>query len=110
RTSTTVIAGYVRPLLERYLSSLTAKLDAAGYREDLLVVQSNGGLVAAPMVPQFAANTILSGPAAGVTAAVSIAKTAGLKNVVSCDMGGTSLDICVISELIPAGTHQQHLD
>jgi N-methylhydantoinase A len=110
RTSTTVIAGYVRPLLERYLTSLTGKLGAAGYREDLLVVQSNGGLVAAPMVPQFAANTILSGPAAGVTAAVSIAKTAGLKNVVSCDMGGTSLDICVISDLIPAGTHQQHLD
>lgn len=110
RTSTTVIAGYVRPLLERYLSSLTDKLSASGYHEDLLVVQSNGGLVSAPMVPQFAANTILSGPAAGVTAAVSIAKTAGLQNVVSCDMGGTSLDICVINGLVPAGTHQQHLD
>ncbi len=110
RTSTTVIAGYVRPLLERYLSSLTGKLGADGYREDLLVVQSNGGLVSAQMVPQFAANTILSGPAAGVTAAVSIAKAAGLKNVVSCDMGGTSLDICVINDLVPAGTHQQHLD
>lgn len=110
RTSTSVVAGYVQPLLDRYLSSLTERLAKAGYRDDLLVVQSNGGLVAAPLVGRFAANTILSGPAAGVTAAVSIARGAGLQNVVSCDMGGTSFDLCVIKDLVPSGTNQQLLD
>lgn len=110
RTSTSVVAGYVRPLLERYLSSLTERLAHAGYKEDLLVVQSNGGLVAAPLVGRFAANTILSGPAAGVTAAVSLARAAGVNNVVSCDMGGTSFDVCVISDSVPATSNQQFLD
>lgn len=110
RTSTSVVAGYVQPLLDRYLGSLTQRLGEAGYKGDLLVVQSNGGLVAAPHVGRFAANTILSGPAAGVTAAVSIAKGAGLRDVVSCDMGGTSFDLCVIKDLVPAGTNQQMLD
>lgn len=110
RTSTSVVAGYVQPLLERYLSSLTERLSAAGYRDDLLVVQSNGGLVSAPLVGRFAANTILSGPAAGVTAAVSIARAAGVVDVVSCDMGGTSFDVCVISGGVPATSNQQFLD
>jgi len=110
RTSTSVVAGYVQPLLDRYLGSLTERLGAAGYAEDLLVVQSNGGLVSAPLVGRFAANTILSGPAAGVTAAVSIAAASGLRDVVSCDMGGTSFDLCVIKDLVPSGTNQQLLD
>lgn len=110
RTSTSVVAGYVQPLLDRYLGSLTERLAGAGYRDDLLVVQSNGGLVSAPLVGRFAANTILSGPAAGVTAAVSIARGAGLQDVVSCDMGGTSFDLCVIKDLVPSGTNQQLLD
>jgi N-methylhydantoinase A len=110
RTSTSVVAGYVQPLLDRYLGSLTDRLARSGYKDDLLVVQSNGGLVSAPLVGRFAANTILSGPAAGVTAAVSIARGAGLKDVVSCDMGGTSFDLCVIKDLVPSGTSQQLLD
>ena len=110
RTSTSVVAGYVQPLLDRYLGSLTERLGAAGYADDLLVVQSNGGLVSAPLVGRFAANTILSGPAAGVTAAVSIAAASGLRDVVSCDMGGTSFDLCVIKDLVPSGTNQQLLD
>lgn len=110
RTSTTVVAGYVRPLLDRYLSSLTERLAKEGYRDELLVVQSNGGLIAAPLVGRFAANTILSGPAAGVTAAASFARAAGLRDVVSCDMGGTSFDLCVIKDLTPAGTNQQSID
>lgn len=110
RTSTTVIAGYVQPLLDRYLRSLCDRLGKDGYRNELLVVQSNGGLVSAPLVGRFAANTILSGPAAGVTAAVSVARAAGLEDIVSCDMGGTSFDVCVIKDLTVSNTQQQLID
>lgn len=106
RTSTAAVSGYVQPLIGRYLASLGEKLSASGLARDLLVVQSNGGVMAAPLATRFAANTILSGPAAGVTAATAISREVGLADVVSCDMGGTSLDICVIRHGVPALTQQ----
>ena len=109
RTSTAVVSGYVQPLIGRYLASLGSKLVAGGLRRDLLVVQSNGGVMSAPLATRFAANTILSGPAAGVTAATSIARELGLADVVSCDMGGTSLDICVIRGGTPALTQTKSI-
>ncbi len=109
RTSTAVVSGYVQPLIGRYLGSLGEKLAAGGLSRDLLVVQSNGGVMAAPLATRFAANTILSGPAAGVTAASAIARELALPDVVSCDMGGTSLDICVIRDGRPALTQQKSI-
>ena len=109
RTSTAVVSGYVQPLIGRYLKSLGEKLTEAGLRRELLVVQSNGGVMAAPMATRFAANTILSGPAAGVTAACAIASEIGAADVVSCDMGGTSLDICVIRDGAPGLTQNKNI-
>ena len=109
RTSTAVINGYVQPLIRRYLESVGTKLGAAGLRRDLLVVQSNGGVMAAPLAARFGANTILSGPAAGVTAAVAISRELGIRNSVSCDIGGTSLDICIIRDGAPGLTQQKSL-
>jgi N-methylhydantoinase A len=110
RTSATAVTSYVQPLIGRYLQSLTAQLHAASYRRDLLVVQSNGGVMSAQLATRFAANTILSGPAGGVTAASAIAKDLNIKNAVSCDMGGTSLDICVIRDGIASITLQKTID
>lgn len=110
RTSTAVVSGYVQPLIGRYLDRLAGRLAEAGYRRDLLVVQSNGGVMAAPVATRLAANTILSGPAAGVTAASAIAAEMDLAEVVSCDMGGTSLDVCLIRNAQPSLTHEKKLD
>jgi N-methylhydantoinase A len=110
RTSTAAISGYVQPLIARYLDSLGGKLGAAGFARDLLVVQSNGGVMAAPLAIRFAANTILSGPAAGVAAASSIARELAIEDAVSCDMGGTSLDTCVIRGGVPGTTQQKVID
>ncbi|MEJ0069050.1 MAG: hydantoinase/oxoprolinase family protein [Pseudomonadota bacterium] len=110
RTSTTVVSGYVQPLIGRYLERLGSRLGEAGYRRDLLVVQSNGGVMAAPVATRLAVNTILSGPAAGVTAASAIATEMKLDEVVSCDMGGTSLDVCLIRAGQPSLTNQKLLD
>jgi N-methylhydantoinase A len=110
RTSTTVISGYVQPLIGRYLSRLADELKQASYHRELLVVQSNGGVMSASMATRFAANTILSGPAAGVTAAMSIASDLDMANVVSCDMGGTSLDICVIRDGVATLTQNSLVD
>jgi N-methylhydantoinase A len=110
RTSTAVVSGYVQPLIGRYLASLGKRLAAGGYQHDLLVVQSNGGVMGADVAARFAANTILSGPAAGVTASAAIARELGLDSAISCDMGGTSLDVCVIRNGAPDITQQKTLD
>ena len=110
RTSATAVTAYVQPLIGRYLQSLTDKLNATSYRRDLLVVQSNGGVMSAPLATRFAANTILSGPAGGVTAASAIANDLHIENAVSCDMGGTSLDICVIRKGVASITLQKSID
>ncbi|MQA05222.1 MAG: hydantoinase/oxoprolinase family protein [Streptosporangiales bacterium] len=96
RTSTTAISAYVQPLMASYLSRLKDGLRVRGYERDLLVVQSNGGLADSSVAGRLAANTVLSGPAAGVVAANHLGQAAGFSNVITADMGGTSLDTAII--------------
>jgi N-methylhydantoinase A len=95
RTSTAVISAYVGPVMRRYFSSLDRRLREAGFGRDYLVVQSNAGAIRYQMAIRYPATTITSGPAGGVNAAVTIARSEGIDDVVSLDMGGTSADIAV---------------
>lgn len=110
RMSTTAISGYVQPLMTRYLSRLETRLRDSGYRRDLLVVQSNGGVMSASVASKLAAGTILSGPAAGVTSGAAIAADVGVSDVVCCDMGGTSFDVCVIRDGRPAMAQEKYIE
>jgi N-methylhydantoinase A len=96
RTSTTLVNAYVGPPIARYLRRLTARLSEAGYTEELLVATSSGGVATADAAARRAVATIGSGPTGGVTAAALVSGRAGLGDVVSVDMGGTSYDICLI--------------
>jgi N-methylhydantoinase A len=106
RTSTAVVSAYVQPLIDRYLRSLAEQLRAKGYRRDILLIQSNGGVMSLEVSRRFSVNTVLSGPAAGVIAAKAIAATAGFANVITCDMGGTSLDISLVAAGQPVATSE----
>jgi N-methylhydantoinase A len=110
RVSTMAVNGYVQPLIHRYLSALESRLHAAGYAGQLLVIQANGGTMAAHVAGERAVNTIFSGPAAGVIAAAHIARLAGFENVISCDMGGTSFDVGVILGGAPALSAEKDID
>jgi len=106
RTSTAAVSAYVQPLIDRYLRSLSEQLQAKGYHRDILLIQSNGGVMSLDVSRRFSVNTVLSGPAAGVIAAKAIAERAGFRNVITCDMGGTSLDIALVAEGQPATTSE----
>ena len=110
RTSTATVSGYVQPLISGYLTRLGERLNAGGYEKDFLVVQSNGGVMTAAVAARLASNTILSGPAAGVTAAAAIAADVGIGDVVCCDMGGTSFDACIIRGGQPVIANEKYLD
>ena len=110
RTSTAVVNGYVQPVIARYLNHLEERLRERGYGRDVLIIQSNGGLMSIPTAGRLAVNTVLSGPAAGVIATAYIANAAGFPNAISCDMGGTSLDISLIAGGQPSLTSDTKVD
>jgi len=109
RTSTTIINSYVRPLVGGYLDSLEERLSGGGYSNGVLVVQSNGGVVGSPVAARMPVNTVLSGPAAGVIAGSYISQQAGFDRCITCDMGGTSFDVCLVDGT-PTMANRKQLD
>ncbi len=96
RGVTAAVNASVQPLLERYLGRLVTDLQARGYAQELLVMNGNGGMVAAGKVAREAVKTVMSGPASGVMAALATGRRAGIGNLLTYDMGGTSTDVAMI--------------
>jgi N-methylhydantoinase A len=110
RTSTAVVQGYLQPLIARYADNLSAKLEQRGFGGQTLVMQSNGGLIPLRQLPRRAANIVRSGPAAGVTAAATLAREAGFDKIITGDMGGTSFDVAVVVNGQPRIAETTELD
>ena len=96
RTSTTVINAYVRPIVERYLSTLTAEVARIGIDAPLLLMQSNGGLTTAKAAAVTPMNIIESGPAAGVVGVQALTRQIAIAKAISFDMGGTTAKASLI--------------
>ncbi len=110
RTSTTTLNAYLQPLVGRYLHRLEEALHSDGFDGQVLIVQSNGGVMTVETARQLPVRTALSGPAAGVIASAYIAGEAGFPNVITCDMGGTSFDVSLIAEGKSALAAQTNID
>lgn len=111
RTSTVAVNAYLQPLMGKYLTRLSEsggseatpaasrsqrtknKLQSSGF--SLKVMQSSGGSISADAAAEEPVRTILSGPAGGVVGALSAARSAGIENVITFDMGGTSTDVAL---------------
>ena len=104
RLTTTVINAYVLPRLAGYLSRLGRDVAARGER--LYVMGSNGGILTGETAAAFPARTILSGPAGGVNGAILAAAAAGVSDVITCDMGGTSTDVSLVRGRQPDTVHE----
>ncbi|BBK33150.1 N-methylhydantoinase A [Stella humosa] len=96
RFSTTALNAYVAPRMRRYLGELRHRLEGAGIRAPLSIMTSNGGTLPAARVEAMPVLSMLSGPAAGVIAAGYVGREAGFPDVITCDMGGTSTDVCLV--------------
>jgi N-methylhydantoinase A len=103
RTSTAVLVGYLKPIFERYTGRLVKRLEDRGYNPDkLLIMNSAGGLTSADAASERPHTLVESGPAAGVIAAASLARTMQEPYVISFDMGGTTAK----ASLIEAGHYR----
>ncbi|MFQ5665976.1 MAG: hydantoinase/oxoprolinase family protein [Candidatus Binatia bacterium] len=96
RTSTTLVNAYVAPKISRYLSRLVERLRTAGYGQELLVMQSNGGIMTPDYIVRRPVTVLSSGPTGGVVAACAVGSASKTRNFVCADMGGTSYDVCLI--------------
>ncbi|WP_436644232.1 hydantoinase/oxoprolinase family protein [Microbaculum sp. FT89] len=97
RLSTATLNAYLQPVVSSYLDRLETALDNRHFSGDVLIVQSNGGVMSVETAKRYPVRTALSGPAAGVIAAKAISAAAGFPNVITCDMGGTSFDVSLIA-------------
>jgi N-methylhydantoinase A len=96
RCSTATLNAYLQPPIGDYLERLEGGLRKGGFGGEVLIVQSNGGVMSVDMARSFPVRTALSGPAAGVIAGAYIGVSAGYPNLITCDMGGTSFDVSLV--------------
>ena len=109
RTALAVIDAYVQPKVRRYLEGFEEALTARGVPAAPHVTKSNGGIMpVAAARPQTVA-TLLSGPASGVIGAAYVATAAGLGNLITLDVGGTSADIAVVEDGRPRYSTAEHI-
>jgi N-methylhydantoinase A len=90
RASTTVVNACVKPVVANYLEGIETQLKKQETKAELLIMQSNGGVLTFEQAADRPVYMVESGPAAGVIAANFIAGNLGFTDVVSFDMGGTT--------------------
>lgn len=99
RTLTTVANAAVRPVVGKYVSNLRSRLADAGMNGKLSLLRSDGGLMSAQKAEEHPVNILMSGPAGGVTGAIWVGRNAGIRNILTLDVGGTSTDVALIENL-----------
>jgi N-methylhydantoinase A len=96
RTSTAVLDAYVKPIVRRYLERLEGELRGGGFEGRFLMTRSGGGAMTASVAREQPVSLILSGPAGGVIGASAFSALIGEPNLITVDMGGTSLDASLV--------------
>ncbi|MCP9481752.1 hydantoinase/oxoprolinase family protein [Shimia sp. CNT1-13L.2] len=98
RTSTAIVNAYLAPILQRYVEAIDAYFRELGSQHPVRYFQSNGGLALGKVVSDQSVYAINSGPASAPQAALDVAEPWGDKNIITCDMGGTSFDITLTKD------------
>ena len=110
RASTTVLAAYVQPVIDRYLKEFERELGARSFDGRFSLMQSNGGRLPARGMADNAITSLFSGPAAGVMGAIRQAERSGYRDLITFDMGGTSTDVCLVRDGVPTLTSDAEID
>ncbi len=110
RLSTTVINAYLGPVMARYLANLRPQLTALGIATPPHITQSNGGIISFDTAERHPVRTVLSGPSSGVVGALAVARLAGLENLITFDMGGTSTDVSLVAQGQPRLTGEMEVE
>ncbi len=102
RTCATVFDAALKPVMADYLGRIEGILADRGVPAPLQVMHSRGGLLGAGSARGRPIRLTLSGPAAAAIGAASVLRGADHPAGVSIDIGGTSADIALIQDGVPA--------
>src|SRR5262252_2049764 len=97
RFTTTAMNAFVGPKVRNYVTKLENDIEASGFKADLRIMASNGGVATPAMVADRPVLTLLSGPAAGVIGGDWAGGLSGKRNLITFDVGGTSADIGIVT-------------
>ena len=98
RTSTTVVNAYIGPKVGGYVRGLKTSLAEIGFRGELSIMQSNGGVMTPEVATGRPVAMMESGPVGGIIASAQTGRALGFANVISFDMGGTTAKASLIRE------------
>jgi N-methylhydantoinase A len=96
RASTTICDAFIKPVVNRQLRSINARLRSEKIGAHIVVMRSNGGEMTLDAAAEAPIQVAVSGPAGGVIASKQMAQLLGIANLVTLDMGGTSTDVSTI--------------
>jgi len=109
RTCTTVLNAAVMPLAARYIDDLVARMAASTGAVPIHLLHSAGGMMSVDAARARPLTMAMSGPAAGVASAAYLARTLALPRALAFDMGGTTTDVCLITDGVPETARQRKL-
>jgi N-methylhydantoinase A len=109
RASTTALNAAALPEIGRYLSAHEGAVRSIFPGAASYVVHSSGGMMTPASARVLPLATVMSGPAAGVAATAGLARRLGIGRAVSLDMGGTSTDVCLLRDGLPATARDRTL-
>lgn len=95
RANAVIIEAYTSRRLSSGLTAIQRTLGEQGFKGEVQVMQSAGGLASVSHVK--AVETVHSGPVGGVIGGRFIARQYGLEHVITSDVGGTSFDVSLIT-------------
>ena len=107
RASTTVIDAYIKPITRTYLTRLNDELVEGGFGGNFLMTRSGGGAMTLDTAKDEPAHLVLSGPAGGVIGGAFLGPRIDEPNLITIDMGGTSLDVSLIADGNPTIENEQ---
>ncbi|WP_170791718.1 hydantoinase/oxoprolinase family protein [Ruegeria lacuscaerulensis] len=106
RLCTTVANAYIQPLMESYINRFVTRFEAEGVTCPILMMTAGGGMCTERTATRFPIRLVESGPAGGAILAARIAARAGIGDVLSFDMGGTTAKLCLIDNARPQTSRQ----
>ena len=106
RLSTTVANAYIQPLMKDYLEQFANGFSEDGLSCPILIMTAGGGMCTIDTAMRFPIRLVESGPAGGAILAAQIASQAGLDEVLSLDIGGTTAKLCLIDKGVAQTSRQ----
>jgi len=110
RFTTTILNAALKPIINTYIETLISSLEASGFKGNLWLSQSNGGIIRSDFIKENPEVMLLSGPSMGIIASSYVCNLRGEDNVVTLDMGGTSSDVSLIEKGIGSITTERQID